>query len=102
MNAPLTLRYARTPWARMWGLLGRTSYDAGAALVFEHCNAVHTWFMSMPIDIVFVDKDWRVLSVNSAVGPWQTFREPNAFAVLELAGGEVPRCGIIAGDVLRP
>lgn len=101
MTARLQLRYARTPWARAWGLLGRTHYDAGTALVFERCNAVHTWFMMMPIDLVFVDEAWRVLSVHANVGPWQMVREPKAFAVLEFAAGEAARAGCDAGATIE-
>jgi uncharacterized protein len=96
MNASLTLRYARTPWARMWGLLGRSTYPAGSALVFERCASVHTWFMRMHVDVVFVDAAWNVVSVAHRVPPWRVVREPRSFAVLELAAGEAQRLGLRA------
>jgi uncharacterized protein len=96
MNARLALRYARTPWRRAWGLLGRTAFPAGTALVFERCASVHTWFMRMPIDVVFVDRHWNVISTFDSVPPWQNVREPRAFAVLELAPGEAKRLGLRA------
>jgi uncharacterized protein len=101
LSEHLTLRYARSPWSRAWGLLGRTTYDPGTALVIENCFAVHTWFMRMPIDVVFVDECWRVIAVHASVGAWRVVREPAAFAVLELAGGEALRTGLVSGTALR-
>jgi uncharacterized membrane protein (UPF0127 family) len=84
----------------MVGLIGRKSYPRDTALVFERCASVHTWFMQMSIDIVFVDEGWRVLSVHGNVAPGNVLREPDAFAVLELAAGEAARMELAPGAVI--
>lgn len=102
MNAALDLRFARTPWSRTLGLLGRRNFMPGRALVFEDCVAIHTWFMAMRIDVVFVDAAWRVLDVHAAVPPWRVLRQPGAAAVLELACGEAARLGLVPGMPVAP
>ena len=69
------------------GLLGRKGLPSGTALVLAPCQAVHTWFMRFPIDIVFVSRTGRVLKIKPAVGPWRMAMRFGAFAVLELAAG---------------
>jgi uncharacterized membrane protein (UPF0127 family) len=69
------------------GLLGREGLPSGTALVLAPCQAVHTWFMRFPIDIVFVSKAGRVLKVKRAVGPWRLAFGFGAFAVIEFSAG---------------
>jgi len=81
--------------SRKRGLLGRASLD-DAALVIAPCNAVHTFFMRFPIDILFVDRQGRVLRVARAVPPWRIAWAWRAFAVIELAATAASR--IQVGD----
>ncbi|HNX34656.1 MAG TPA: DUF192 domain-containing protein [Kiritimatiellia bacterium] len=60
---------AASPLKRMRGLLGRRSLGPGAALVIERCNAVHTVGMRFVIDLVFLDRGWRVTCVVRDVRP---------------------------------
>jgi len=67
------------------GLLGRQGLPPDTALVLAPCQAVHTWFMRFPIDIVFVSKSGYVLKVKRSVGPWRMAARFGAFAVMEFA-----------------
>jgi uncharacterized protein len=69
------------------GLLGRHVVPAGAAMVLAPCSAVHTWFMRIPIDVVFVARTGLVLRVRRAVAPFRVAFRIGAFAVIELAAG---------------
>ena len=71
---------------RRRGLLGRTQLD-DEALVIAPCNAVHTFFMKMAIDIVFVDRQGGVTRVVANVRPWRIAGALRAFATIELAPG---------------
>jgi uncharacterized membrane protein (UPF0127 family) len=53
--------------------------------------------MSMPIDIVFVDKNWTVLDVHVNVPPWRNVQNADAYAVIELAAGEASRALLRSG-----
>jgi uncharacterized membrane protein (UPF0127 family) len=94
-------RLARTPFTRMKGLLGRRELPIGEGLLIEPTSGVHTAFMRFPIDVVFLDRDLRVLSVRPAVRPWRAATQRGARAALELPAGEAERQGLVAGDVLR-
>jgi uncharacterized membrane protein (UPF0127 family) len=91
---------ADTPLARLKGLLGRSDLPPGEGLLIRPASAVHTWFMRFPIDVVFLDRDLRVLAVADDLGPWRGAAHRGARAVLELASGESSRRGLRLGDRL--
>lgn len=46
---------------------------AGAALLIERCGAVHTVGMRFSLDLVFLDRSWRVTAwcgMSAPVGRW--------------------------------
>jgi uncharacterized membrane protein (UPF0127 family) len=85
--------------SRRRGLLGRTGLD-DAALVIAPCNAVHTFFMRFPIDVVFVDRGGRVLRIAASVPAWRMTASLRAFATIELAAGTAARTGLVRGHQL--
>ena len=94
-------QFARTPWARMRGLLGRRALPEGEALVFERCWSIHTIGMRFPIDVVFVDRAWGVVALQAGLGPGRLVPPvPNAWAVVEMREGTAARCGLAIGDRL--
>jgi hypothetical protein len=52
---------------RLRGLLGRKGMQPGSAMIIEHCGSVHTVGMRFPIDLIFLDKDWRIVCIRSNV-----------------------------------
>lgn len=91
---------ADRPLARMRGLLRRRTLPSGEGLLLRPAASVHTLFMRFPIDVVFLDRDRRVLDVAPGLGPWKVAGRRRARAVLELAAGECERRGIGRGDRL--
>jgi len=87
--------------SRRKGLLGREGLPEESGLIIAPSNAVHTFFMRFPIDIVFLTRDGEVLSIRSSVGPWRMAVSFRGFAVLELAAGRAARCGLTTGERLR-
>ena len=94
------LLVAARPLRRMRGLLGRKSLPAGEGILLRPAASVHTFFMRFPIDVVFLDKEDRVVGIETAVSPWRTAGRRGAKAVVELASGECERCGLHVGDRL--
>jgi uncharacterized protein len=92
---------ADTPLTRLKGLLGKSELASGEGILIYPTSAIHTWFMRFPIDVVFLDRDLRVLRVASELKPWRAAAGRRATAVLELAAGECRRRGIRAGTTLR-
>lgn len=62
--------HATGPLERMRGLLGRTM-EPGQGMVIEPCNSVHTLFMGVPLDLLFLDAEHRVLRAIPNLVPWR-------------------------------
>jgi hypothetical protein len=56
---------------RLLGLMGRQTWDRSSGLVLRPCNAVHTFFMRMPFDALFVDRHGVVLELAPERRPWR-------------------------------
>lgn len=82
------VRQAGTLPLRLRGLMGQTREQAGAGLLLRPCRSIHTAFMRFPIDVVFLDRDGRVLKIAVCVRPWRVVLAPwRTAAVLELPHG---------------
>lgn len=86
--------------SRRRGLLGRDGLADGAALIIAPCQAIHTFRMRFPIDVVFADRDGRVVHFRSHVGPRRITGAWRAFAAIEVASGAAARADIQIGDRL--
>lgn len=78
---------ARGVGQRLLGLIGLAELPPGSALLFPGCDSVHTAWMRMAIDVVFLDTCGRVLKVRRSLPPWRVTRCRGAAAVLECPAG---------------
>ncbi len=85
---------------RRRGLLGRDGLAPGAALIIAPCNAVHTFFMRFPIDVVFVARGGAVVKIAHDVAAWRMRAAPTAYATIEFAAGAAAKAGLAVGDTL--
>jgi uncharacterized protein len=83
---------------RKKGLLGRDGLAEGSGLVIAPTNAVHTFFMRFPIDIVFVTRGGEIVKIRPAVRAWRMAAALRAYAVIELAAGGAASAGLQVGD----
>ncbi len=58
---------------RLKGLIGSNPLPPGEGMFFPNCNAIHTLFMSYPIDVVFLNREYQVVKIVKNVKPWQPF-----------------------------
>lgn len=86
--------------ARRRGLLGLQNIPGDFALIIAPSNAVHTWFMRAPIDMIFVTRSGTVTKTCRGVQPWRMAVSLRAFAVIEAAHGFLDRHGVRSGDVV--
>ena len=87
--------------SRLLGLMGRAHFPEGEALHLSPCNGVHTFFMRLPIDVLVLDGERRVLKALAALPPWRaTPLYPGARSVLELPAGVIQASGTAVGDQL--
>jgi uncharacterized membrane protein (UPF0127 family) len=84
----------------MRGLLGRSGLEPGSGMLIDAAPSVHMFFMRFPIDVVFLDRDWKVVGVRHRLRPWRVAGARRAVAALELPAGAAAEAGIEVGDVL--
>jgi uncharacterized membrane protein (UPF0127 family) len=85
--------------ARMKGLLGRSGLEAGEGIHIEPCNSIHTFFMRFAIDVLFLDREGKVLRAFEALPPWRVTRVyARARSVVELPPGTLAATGTYEGD----
>ena len=82
---------------RLRGLIGRNVEEV-TGLLLTPCSQIHTFFMGSAIDVVYLDRDNRVLRVDEAVKPGKCCRpQRGGCSVLELAPGLAKEFGIAEG-----
>lgn len=95
-------RTADNVWTRFKGLIGVRHLPAGDGLAIIPCNGVHCMFMSIPIDVVYVSADDRVVALDPEMKPWSVGRfRRGAHYVIELPAGTIRDSGTVVGDQLR-
>jgi hypothetical protein len=85
---------------RRKGLLGRAGLGKSEGLWIVPCEAVHTFWMRFPIDLIYLDRQYRVLKTRSGVPPWRLSACLRAHSVLELAAGTIRETQTARGDRL--
>jgi len=85
---------------RRKGLLGRESFEKGSAMVIAPSNAIHTFFMRFPIDVLFVRRDGVVVKVRRNIPPWRAAAALWAYAVIELPAGTLEVDDVRVGDAV--
>jgi len=91
---------AATFWRRAVGLLGRRVLPPGRGLWLVPCAAVHTFGMRFSLDLVFLDRELRVVRVVRNVPAGRLARGGGAHSVLEIAAGWLPAGALQPGDGL--
>jgi len=95
------VRVATSMWSRFWGLMGRRSLAEGEALWLKPCTSVHMFFMRFPIDVVFLDRQDRVVRIVPGLKPWRmALGGRGAHSALELSAGAAQVAGVEVGDTL--
>lgn len=93
---------ANTFWTRGKGLIGRKQLERGDGLLIDPCGSIHCFFMSIPIDVIYLDKQDKVVGVDRALQPWRMggfYR--GAKRVIEVPAGTADATNTKVGDQLR-
>jgi uncharacterized membrane protein (UPF0127 family) len=80
---------------RLRGLAWRRRAQAGPGLLIPRCSSVHTFGMRFDLDVYFLDRGGRVLSVKRRVPPRRVLWCRGASAVLEIPSSE-------GGEIVAP
>ena len=82
------------------GLLGRERLAPGEGLWIRPCEAVHTFWMRFPIDLVYLDRKNRIRKLVNALPPWRLSACLLAHSILELPAGTIRETRTQPGDTL--
>ena len=88
---------AETLLERIQGLIGR-KLEEDSTLLIKKCWAIHTFFMTYPIDVLFVDKDFKVLKTVENLLPFKTAICVGAYGVLEFKAGRLKHLPVKLGS----
>jgi uncharacterized membrane protein (UPF0127 family) len=91
---------ADTSAKRRTGLLKHAKLEPGEGLLIR-TEGVHTFGMKFPIDVVFLNRNKRVLKVRPNMVRGRIALSLRAHSVLELPAGTVIETGTEAGDQLE-
>lgn len=94
------LRVANTFWSRLRGLLGTASLPAGQGLLITPCSSIHMFGMRYALDVIFLDRDFKVRKILYSLPPGATARCPGSAHVLELSGGTLSHTAVSLNDQL--
>ena len=96
------LEIANTAWTRLCGLMFRRTLAQGHALWIRPCNGVHTFWMRFAIDVIYLDRELRVVRLIENLRPFRlTMPQRTARSVIELPAHTIAQAGIRLGDQLR-
>jgi uncharacterized membrane protein (UPF0127 family) len=95
------IQVADTSLSRLVGLLGKRALEPGSGLLIIPSQAIHTVAMRFAIDVVFLDRDWRVIYLYPKIVPYRmTGIHWKARSVLELPVGIISQSSTSVGDQL--
>lgn len=104
-EATITVELAVTPAQQQRGLMWRNHLDADAGMLFVFPDAQERFFWmkntAIPLDIVFIGSDKRIVSIARATKPYSEQQIPSRGAsryVLEVNAGVCDRYGVQAGQ----
>ncbi len=87
---------------RLKGLIGVRELPPGDGLLINPCKDIHTHFMSMPIDVLYVDANNRIVDIDAEMKSWRFGRRRwKARFVVELPSGTAARTQCQVGDQLK-
>jgi uncharacterized membrane protein (UPF0127 family) len=94
---------ARSFLARGRGLMLERAFPLGSALVIDPCSSIHMFFMRFPIDVLYMDRDDRVVRVQHRIKPWRIgpLFTRGARYVIELPAGAIESSETQVGDELQ-
>jgi len=92
---------ANTSATRRTGLLKHSELLPGDGLWIVPCEAVHTFGMRFPIDLVFLSRKRVVRKIRHAVPRRRIAVDLLAHSILELPAGMLRTTGTLTGDQLE-
>jgi uncharacterized membrane protein (UPF0127 family) len=88
MKINIEIKVAKTFFNRFLGFMFKK--NANYALLFKNCRSVHTFFIRFNIDVVFLDKENKVIKIVKNLKPFRIVLPiKNSFSILEIPSNAV-------------
>lgn len=95
------LQVADTFLKRLKGLMFTKELPLQNALQINPCNEIHTFFMNYSIDVLYIDVNNNILSIDEDLQPGKIGkRVKRAVAVIELPKGKIKEKDIKVGQTV--
>ncbi|MEM7645696.1 MAG: DUF192 domain-containing protein [Pseudomonadota bacterium] len=96
------LSIAKSFRSRAQGYIGTKNINDQEGTLFPKSNWIHTCFMSIAIDVIYLDGEMKVKKIQKNLKPWR-FPAPvfGASSVLETRVGFIDNHQIHVGDTLH-
>lgn len=93
---------ANTFFKRLRGLMFRRRLAPIEALWLRPCNGVHTFWMLFAIDVIFLDRELRIVKLVENMRPFRVTKPHLAArSVLEMPAHTISRIDLKVGDHLE-
>ncbi|MBI3941742.1 MAG: DUF192 domain-containing protein, partial [Chloroflexi bacterium] len=95
MALELQVTVASRRWEKSRGLLGRKTMAPAEALLLPDTRWIHTMGMAFPLDLVYLDRQGKVVALQPHLPPWRIgWLAWRAAHTLELPAGTIERAGL--------
>lgn len=95
-------KLAKGFFERLIGLMFKKKLEHGNALIIPYCNWIHTFFMRFPIDVIYINEEYKIVDSIIALKPWNiTSPRIKAQHVIELPNGSLSNIEIKKGVLVR-
>ena len=85
---------------RMRGLLFRPQLKAGQALLIRPCSSIHMFGMRYALDILYLDKEFKVMKIVESIQPNRMSMCKGADMVIEMPTGTLANSEITISSEL--
>ncbi|MDD2371730.1 MAG: DUF192 domain-containing protein [Firmicutes bacterium] len=56
---------------RLKGLMWKKNLNKDEGLLIKPCNSIHTFFMKINLDVIFIDKNNTIIEIYKNMLPWR-------------------------------
>jgi uncharacterized membrane protein (UPF0127 family) len=79
---------AETFWQRFIGLMFKKNIKY--SVLFKNCKSIHTFFMCFNLDVIFLDRDNRVIKIVKQLKPFRiVLPVKNAVSIVEIPSNTI-------------
>lgn len=85
-----TYKKADNFFSRLIGLMGKKSMPDKEAYILYPCKGIHTFHMKFPIDVIFLDRNQKVIQIYRSLSPNKVIpNDKENYYAIEMKGGEL-------------